>query len=311
MRLIFFNVSVIACIFIAVSLLIFFSSKKISNQLLDAAVYNNTNGSNEVILSFIIRSALIIIVVLILVFLGSLIITEKALIPIKNAWDKQINFTADASHELRTPLAVMQTTIELVMSNSEQTIASQIDWLDNILIENRRMTKLVEDLLLLSRSDTEQQILQLSSFKLDSILKEVISLFEITAKNKHICFCKNIHNDIEFIGDSNRLKQLFVIMIDNALQYTDRGGKVDIQLKKTVRFIEFSISDTGAGIEKADLEKIFYRFYRVDKTRIKNEGGSGLGLSIAKWIVEAHKGKIEVSSKVGKGSTFIVLLRKL
>lgn len=285
-----------------------FMKASVGNENAVTLVFTKSIKKSQIIVSYIIRTILFIIFVLILVFLGSLLISGKALVPIKKAWQRQIDFAADASHELRTPLAVMQTNLELVLGNPDETVESQKDWLENALVESKRMAKIVDDLLTLSRADAQQQTLQLRRFMLDKVLKEVSASFEPVAINQNITLSTDIQSEIEFFGDSDRIKQLFIILIDNALKYSNIGGKVSVQLRQIDKFIEIKVADTGEGIEKEHLEKIFDRFYRVDKSRSRNEGGSGLGLAIAKWIVDEHKGKIKADSILGKGTKFTVLL---
>lgn len=143
---------------------------------------------------------------------------------------------------------------------------------------------------------------------IDKVLKEVAASFELVAINQNITLSTDIQSEIEFFGDSDRIKQLFIILIDNALKYINSEGHVSIELRQIEKFIEIKVADTGEGIEKEHLEKIFDRFYRVDKSRSRNEGGSGLGLAIAKLIVSEHKGKIKADSTLGKGTKFTVLL---
>lgn len=250
----------------------------------------------------------IIIFSLGLVFIGSLIISKLALKPIKKAYQKQLDFTADASHELRTPLAVIQTNLELVLGNSEETIESQSKWLNNILVENKRMKKLVEDLLTLSRADTNQNILETSKFYIDYTIISVVDLLMPYANEKNITLKVNLKPNVEFLGDKNRIKQLIIILVDNAIKYTESKGTVKVNLDYNDKKIWVSICDTGVGFSDEEKSKIFERFYRLDKTRSRHSGGLGLGLSIAKWIALEHGGSIEVESHIGKGSNFIITL---
>ena len=243
-----------------------------------------------------------------MVFIGSWLLSKAAIRPVRDAWQKQLDFTADASHELRTPIAVIQTNLELVMDNPEETVKSQMKWLQNMEAENKRMAKLVEDLLTLSRADSNQQTLEMDTFMLDEVISEVLVPFEPAADKKNIILEICIHNKIAFRGDRKRIKQLIVILINNALHYTNGPGTVTISLTGNEKEIKLAVSDTGCGIEAEHLDKIFDRFYRVTKTRNKNQDGSGLGLSIAKWIVQEHGGVIEVESTPDLGTTFMVHL---
>lgn len=285
-------------------------------------VIANTNNSSTIIVFLdmqpekeILRRLLttfitIGIVALALFFFGSLFLADRALVPVKEAWERQKNFVADASHELRTPLAVIQTNLELVMGNQDETVESQSKWLGNIMIENQRMAKLVSDLLLLARADSQQEQLEMRNFPLDIALREAVLPFEPIAEKKKIDLKMNINEELTYYGDITRIKQLIVILIDNAIKFTPAEGHVELTLKNGESHVEISVSDTGEGIDAAYHEKIFQRFYRVDKARARENGGTGLGLAIAAWIVKAHKGTITLHSNPGKGSRFDITLPK-
>jgi len=244
------------------------------------------------------------------VYVGSLILSKAAIRPIQAAWQKQLDFTADASHELRTPLAVIQTNFELVMDSPKETVESQMKWLKNIEAENKRMAKLVDDLLTLSRADTDRQTLEKETFMLDEAVAEAAAPFEPIASEKNIELAISADGRIAFYGDRRRIKQLVVILLDNALNYTDSGA-VAVALSQEEKGVILTVSDTGHGIEIEHISKIFDRFYRVEKTRNLHRDGSGLGLSIAKWIVEEHSGAICVTSTIGKETILMVRLPRL
>lgn len=286
-RFILFNMMVIACVLVVLAGFVFWGSR------------------NDPSIGRFIPT---IVISLILVFSASLTISKFALQPVKQAWQKQLDFTADASHELRTPLAVIKTNLEIVMDSPEQTVESQMKWLRNIEVEHTRMTKLVEDLLTLSRADTEEQSLFPSIFLLDETAQKVIDTIQPLCGQKSITLIQNIESDISFEGDEKRITQLMVILLDNAVQYTKANGNITLALRKTEKEILLTVQDTGAGIAKEDTGKIFERFYRVDQTRQQNPDGSGLGLSIAKWIAEQHHGSISLKSSLGKGTIFSVRL---
>jgi len=235
---------------------------------------------------------------------------ERALVPIRLSWQRQRDFVADASHELRTPLAVMQTNLELVLGNPDETIESQSRWLNNIHAEGQRMAKLVDDLLLLARADSSQELMEMQYFPLHLALKDALQPFEAVAVSSGIELETSLESEITFYGDEARLKQLAVILVDNAIKYTPPGGRVNIELKDQERNVEIVVSDTGEGIEQKYLKRVFERFYRVDKARSRQTGGNGLGLAIAQWITTEHQGSIKISSGPGKGTTFRVILPK-
>jgi signal transduction histidine kinase len=251
------------------------------------------------------RYILTLSLAIVMVYIGSRLLSKAAIRPIQEAWQKQLDFTADASHELRTPIAVIQTNLDLVMDGPEETVESQMKWLKNIEAENRRMARLVEDLLTLSRADTGQQSLAMEPFMLDETVLETLSLFEPLANEKCIALEVNIQEKTAFRGDRERMKQLIVILADNAFRYTD-SGKVTASLSQSERGITLTVSDTGYGMEAEHLSKIFDRFYRAIHTRKLNQDGSGLGLSIARWITREHGGTIQAASTPGAGTVFTV-----
>ena len=284
-RFILFSVLVISSIILIIGLFIFVGP-------------NNELSAPRYIITFSMAICM--------VFIGSWLLSKVTIRPIQGAWQKQLDFAADASHELRTPIAVIQTNLELVMDSPDETVESQMKWLENIKAENIRMAKLVEDLLTLSRADTNHPTLEKETFMLDEAVSEALVSFEPAASKKNISLEVRINNKIAFHGDKKRIKQLVVILVDNALKYTDASGTVTLSLTRREKGSELMVADTGHGMEAEHLDKIFDRFYRVTKTRNLNQDGSGLGLSIAAWIVREHGGTIQVSSKPGVGTTFTV-----
>ena len=245
-----------------------------------------------------------------LAFYSSLYLADKALIPIRKSWQRQKDFVADASHELRTPLAVIHTNLELVMGNPKETVEEQEEWLKNIQIEVSHMTRLVEDLLFLARVDSEQQLLEKITFSLDRAIHQVVKPLIPVANNKGIELKIEVEPGVDFYGDEKRISQLILILVDNAIKHTPIDGEVRLMVRVIGNAVEILISDTGEGIEQQHLDRIFERFYRIDKARAKSIEGTGLGLSIANWIVKSHKGTIKVSSIPGKETSFAVLLPK-
>jgi len=233
---------------------------------------------------------------------------DRAMSPIKESWQRQQDFVADASHELRTPLSVVQVNLELVKGNPEETVASQSKWLDYSLHETERMSKLVDDLLFLARADSLQQTLELKHFPLPTALREVIESFRPLAEANGILLESSLYSEITYFGDETRIKQLIVILLDNALKYTPSGGQVTLGLQNWGTLAEITVTDTGEGIEQEHFAKIFERFYRVDQARSQQKEGTGLGLAIADRIIQSHHGRIKVSSSLGKGTTFVISL---
>ncbi|MGL5512647.1 MAG: sensor histidine kinase [Sporomusa sp.] len=255
----------------------------------------------------IVTTALILIglVCIFLSFFGSLYLANKALIPIKQAWQQQKDFLADASHELRTPLAVIQTSLEIVRSTPDDTVKQHEQWLGNIQTEVSCMAKLVDSLLFLARVDSHQQFFQKSTFNLATAIILAGELFRPSAILKNIELIIKAEN-IDYCGDEDKLCQVVSILTDNAIRHTKAGGVVTIQLQARHNAAILTVCDTGEGIAAEHLDKIFNRFYQADPSR--SDGGSGLGLSIAKLIIESHAGTIAVSSRPGKGTSFIMTL---
>ncbi|WP_446897909.1 sensor histidine kinase [Clostridium sp. LBM24168] len=262
---------------------------------------------NEVLKRLIIISAVICIISLVLVFIISLFLANISLKPVIGAWEKQKAFVADASHELRTPLAVITTNLDIVLDNDDELVSNQKKWLGNIKLETDRMTKLIESLLFLARSDSNKTHVSFMKFDLSNAVIKSVVPFEAVCMKNGIDLKSNIESDIIFTGNEGRIKQLIAILVDNAVKHTPEGGSINIKMNRIKNGIEILVSDTGEGIAENHLNKIFDRFYKVDKSRAKREGNFGLGLAIAKTIVEEHRGSISVSSVVGKGSTFRIV----
>ena len=232
-----------------------------------------------------------------------------ALVPIREALHKQQQFVSDASHEMRTPLAVIQSQADVLLRSPNDTIEERALEISVISKECRRLTKLVNQLLLLARVDSKKVAMNMEEFYLNNLLQEVVgNYFEIAEYQQ-----KTIHLRAEeqllMKGDAERIHQLVVILIDNALKFTPENGEIQVTGQKTNNGILLSVADTGIGIHKRDLPYIFDRFYQGEKSRTSSKG-TGLGLSIAKWIVDQHHGKIKATSEEGKGTTFKITFPK-
>ncbi len=214
----------------------------------------------------------------------------------------QQRLLADVSHELRTPLTSIRGNLDLMRHMGEGDSES----LDVIQDELERMTRLVGDVLLLARADSGGLPLQRQPVELDNILFEVYRQVSVPQPKVKVELVEV--DQVMVFGDPDRLKQLILNLTDNAIKYTPSGGNVSLSLSKKAGWSQIEITDTGIGIPAENLPHIFERFYRVDKARTRSQGGSGLGLSIAKWIAQAHGGAIRVTSNVGEGTSFIVTL---
>lgn len=243
---------------------------------------------------------------LFIIFFISKFFANKSIAPIKESFDKQKQFIADASHELKTPLAVISTNVDVLLANDTDTIQNQSKWLLYIQSEVERMGKLTNDLLYLTRMDYSDAKAIFSKVNLSDTVESVILTMEAVIFENSIFLDYDIQPDLMVNGNLEQLKQVTIILLDNALKYTNPNGKVNISLKKNNNNAILSISNTGIGIPPENLPKIFDRFYRVDKSRSRESGGYGLGLAIAKAIVEQHKGRISVASILNDVTTFTV-----
>ena len=234
----------------------------------------------------------------------------RALVPLKEAYDKQKQFAADASHELRTPLAVVMASADLLLADPsiKEPFLRQV--LEDLKSEVKKMTNLVSDLLMVARSDNNALKVKIQRLDLTEILKQVIRTMTPIAEKKNIRLAGENFAKVMINADEQRIKQLAIILVDNAIKYTTEGGAVLIRLEKAdnARAV-FAVMDSGIGIAPEDLDKVFERFYRVDKARSREMGGNGLGLAIAAEIVKLHEGKISVASKLGEGTKFTVELK--
>jgi len=269
-------------------------------------IFNDFQRERNLLQTLVTGLSITGIICMILSLFGSLYMANKAMIPIQKSWQQQKEFLADASHEFRTPLAIIQTNLELVRDNPGETVRSQDHWLSNIYEETLCMTKLVESLLFLARADSQQQVLNKDHFPLNQTIILAAELFRPVAAIQGVALDLQVKTLIPYCGDEAKLRQVVGILLDNAIRHTPRGGKITINLENAPQGILLAVTDTGEGINRKHLEKIFERFYQSDSSRSK--GGTGLGLSIAKWIVERHNGSITALSTPGKGSIFTVLL---
>lgn len=233
----------------------------------------------------------------------------KALIPIQNSWEKQQQFVSDASHELRTPLAVIQSKTDVLFQSPSATIEEKAVDISTISKECRRLSKLVSNLLLLARSDSNQIEMDKKTFELDKLLEEIINPYKEIASYQEKAMILKVERDITFMGDRERIHQMMVILLDNAMKYTNEDGHIQIDCTQTSNSIRIRVKDNGIGVKEEDIPNLFDRFYQGDKARSMSEG-AGLGLSIANWIVEKHYGKISVESKWGEGTCFEVIFPK-
>lgn len=226
---------------------------------------------------------------------------------IESAFRRITEFTADASHELRTPVALIRTTAELAL-RKQRTPEEYREALEDVHAESVRTTDLIENLLTLARADAGKAALDRRELDLAQVVREASVQGEKLAGARNLRFRTEVPDSpVPAIGDPSALRRLLLIVIDNAVKYTPEG-EITVRLLSANGNPQVEVSDTGIGIPQGDLARVFERFYRADKSRSRDSGGAGLGLSIAKWIAEVHQGAIEARSEQDRGSTFILTL---
>lgn len=214
-------------------------------------------------------------------------------------------FVANVSHELKTPIAAVKGFAETLLGGAVKDEETANSFLQIIYDESERLNRLIGDILELSKIESRRVPLILSPVDISSFMSDTIAILEVSAKRKHINVNLQSPQELYMEGDEDRLRQIFVNLLSNAIAYTPEGGSVDVSISLTEQEqVRIEIADTGIGIPEKDVPRIFERFYRVDKARSRGSGGTGLGLSIVKHLVEMHKGVIAVQSEVGKGTTF-------
>ena len=235
--------------------------------------------------------------VLILIFL----LSKKAVKPIAESYEKQKQFVTDANHELKTPLTLILANLDIAEAELGQN-----EWLDDIRSEGHRMTELVNQLVALSRMDEEGHRMNVTEIPLGKLVSETVAEFEPLAKDREKTLDLNIDTDITYTGDEALLARLVGILMDNAIKYCDNGGEINVILRRGRRVV-LTVENTYASVGEIPLNRLFDRFYRADKAR-RFTGGYGVGLSMAKAIVENHKGEITAYKKDGTHIGFKVVL---
>lgn len=299
------------------------SSEKETGILRDISLkYRIKNQGNTFVIAFLDMSLsdtylrglfcklLLVLFVGFLVFLIiSMYLAKITVQPVEKAWNRQKQFIADASHELKTPLTVILANLDIIDAHKEDTILGQQKWIINTKKEADRMKQLLEDLLFLAKSDASSMPIIKQEIDFSYLVLGTTLLFESIAYESQIQLEEEIEEDIFMMGDEKQLKQLIAILLDNACKYS-RNGQVDVVLRKVQDKILLQIKNKVKYeedvIPQEDIGHIFERFYRVDKSRARKEGGYGLGLSIALTIVKNHQGKIKVKSSMEEGTVFSI-----
>lgn len=246
---------------------------------------------------------IIIILVSVLAFFIGNYFASKAIKPIKLSMQKQKEFVGDASHEMRTPLSVLLSSIDMVDGTPRDK-----NILEAMRSEIIGMRDLVSNLLVLARIEDTEKKVGFGNFDLAKLAESVVMSMQIMANDKKISISLNCVENLQIFANESNIRNLLSILLDNAIKYSGSDTHINIEIKKLNDWALISVKDEGVGIAVNEFDKIFERFYRVDKARSREQGSFGLGLPLAKKIVELHRGKIEVESKLQEGATFIITL---
>lgn len=268
----------------------------------------NTNSEKEMMKNF--SQTLIVgtgILIILSIFI-SFYLAKKALSPIITAYKRQAEFVQNASHELRTPLTIIQAKQELLLQSPMSRIIDKSEDIALTLNETRRLSKMVKELMDLARADVNKTVINKTKTNLNSLVEEIASPYIDMAKLQEKKMNLELSCTKEINVDRNKIKQLMVILLDNALKYTEKNDSIDVQIRNNEDKFFITVKDTGIGISDEGLKHVFERFYREDKARSREKGGSGLGLSIAHTIVKNHGGTIKIVHNKPKGIIVIIKL---
>lgn len=235
-------------------------------------------------------------------------LAQRNMRPVIKAWQQQQDFVDSAAHELKTPLTIIQGKLEILLTKPSATIQEQFDPIIMSLSEIRRLNNLSADLLTLAKANSNMTVVKSEAVELAEFFQQVVEPYGEIAELEQ----KNFTSDLQATGttmvDKQRIHQLLVILLDNALKYTDEGQAIQFKTAITNKQLMIEVADTGRGISANGKKHIFDRFYRDEKSGSRDTGGTGLGLAIAKWIFDSHQGKITVSDNLPQGTRFVVTL---
>lgn len=277
-----------------------------SNELCYIQFLANVDGENESLESLKNRLFSMSSIIIITSIVASYILSKKTLKPIIIAWERQTEFVQNAAHELRTPLTIIQAKQQLLLKEPESKIIDKSEDISLTINETRRLTKLVKELMVLAMADSNQLDIKRENKNIDELIKDVVIPYVEYAKmqNKELKVELNCNKEINI--DINKITQLMVILLDNAIKYTKEGEIIEVKTHCKDGKCTIEVLDTGIGINDEQKKHIFERFYRADKARTRETGGTGLGLAIAQTIVKAHGGTIKVYNNEPKGTKFVV-----
>ena len=241
---------------------------------------------------------------LILVAAGGFVLVRKSTAPIERSIEFTRRFMADAAHELRTPITILRTRAEVALQQPREA-PDYVSALRGVEAEARRLGSIVDSLLVLARADSGERQIDKERIFLDDVAVDVAGAAEIVARQKNVKVSVDEFEESPVVGDATLIRQLIMIVLDNAVKFTDAGGAVHVRVSMHEGAPTFSVEDTGMGIKPEELSRVFQRFFRGEAARSRTDG-AGLGLSIASWIAREHGAEISLTSEPGKGTKVII-----
>ena len=263
----------------------------------------NTLREQQNMMSLLLLTVVISVVSLIIVFILVFILSRRAIRPIANNIKQQKQFITDASHELKTPLTSISTSLDVLVAESGDN-----EWTDNIKKQTGRMSKLVNELVTLSRLDEETPLPNKEQFSLSNAAWEIVEVYKPQAKGSGKNFDIDIADDINMYGEKSAIQQMLSVLLDNAIRYSDEGGDIRLTVEKKKNKASIEVFNTCDYKEPPDVDRLFDRFYRPDNSRSSATGGTGVGLAIAKAVVETHHGRIKAECPSGKTMTIKIVM---
>ena len=254
--------------------------------------------------SFLLYSVAVSLAGMIAVAALVVLLSRMVMKPVQESYEKQKSFITDAGHEIKTPLTIIDADATIL----EMDCGEDNEWIKDIRAQVARLSSLTKDLIYLSRMEEEKPQVQMIDFPLSDVITETAQSFQSLARVQEKTFTVDVEPMLNLCGDEKAIAQLISILLDNALKYSDDGGRIEVSLKARGKQRELRVFNTGKAIAPADQEHIFDRFWRADPAHGRETGGHGLGLAIARTIVDVHRGKITVDSREGFGTAFTVTL---
>lgn len=268
----------------------------------------NTNSEKEMMENFTKTLAIGTGILIILLMFISFYLAKRSLDPVVRAYRKQIEFVQNASHELRTPLTIIQAKQELLLQSPQSKIIDKSEDIALSLSETRRLSKMVTELMDLARADANRLLINKTKTDLNELVKNIAWPYKDMAEMQNKKMILDLSCSKEVNVDRNKIKQLLVILLDNALKYTEENDSITVKVRNNEERIYINVEDTGIGISDEGIKHVFERFYREDKARSREKGGSGLGLSIAHTIVKNQGGMIKIVHNKPKGTIVSIKL---